>query len=345
MKVVHWSPELKLPSKPRVVALGAFDGLHIGHVKTIQAMRGIAHEHGAEAAVLTFDPSPREFDFTTMTRQPGRRLTPAPEQQYYLHRLGIDLTVVFEFPGEIYRIEPEEFVREVLVRQCRAIHVTASNTHRFGHRGRGDLRLLRQLGAQYGFGVETVSSLTVGGERVSSTRIRNLLFEGRVHEAGALLGRPYAIYSPVVPGAGRGTKLGFPTANLQIPPEKVLPRDGVYAGLCGKVRGSDYEAIEDPLPAAINVGLAPTVRGDERIVEVHVVGQQCDFENASIKVEFLRWLRGEQKFESADALVAQIGRDVVRTADVVEEFEDEKLQAFEQFCTTDYVVRRGGHDG
>ncbi|MEA3402206.1 MAG: riboflavin biosynthesis protein RibF [Armatimonadota bacterium] len=336
---MHWSPGLHFPTRPRAVALGAFDGLHLGHARTIQVMRSFAHRSGAEATVLTFNPSPREFEHGQ--RQPGRRLTPVDEQIYYLRRLGIDTVVLFEFPGRIHAVEPEEFVRDILVRQLSVVHVTGSRTHRFGRGGRGDLQMLHELGAEYGFGVETVSPVTLGGQRVSSTRIRDLLAECKVHQAGALLGRPYAICAPVVAGAGLGTNLGFPTANLRLPREKVLPGDGVYAGLSGKVRGGDYQAVEQPRPAAINVGLAPTVRGDERLVEVHLTGEQCDLRDSCIKVEFLRWLRDEEEFEDTEELSAQIGRDVERTAELAGRPMPEELLRFNDFCTSEYVIRRG----
>lgn len=340
MKTVRWSPDLELPDTPRVVALGAFDGVHLGHAKTIQAMRSIAHQREAEAAILTFDPSPREF--SDGERRAGRRLTTRDEQLYYLRKLGVDLTVVFEFPGGIHLVEPEDFVRRILVEQVNAIHVTASRTHRFGHRGKGDIDLLRSLGAEHGFEVEIVRPLIIGDDRVSSTRIRSLLNEGKVHEAGALLGRPYAIYAPVVSGQGLGSKLGYPTANMSIPPEKILPHDGVYAGLCGQVHEGDYSIVAQPRPAAINVGLAPTVRGDERIVEAHMVEEQCDLRDATIKVEFLRWIRGEQRFESTRALTEQIGRDVDEVMETTADPQGEELEQFARVCATDYVVRRPG---
>ncbi|MFW5867694.1 MAG: riboflavin kinase, partial [Armatimonadota bacterium] len=160
------------------------------------------------------------------------------------------------------------------------------------------------------------------------------------HEAGALLGRPYAIYAPVVDGRGVGASLGYPTANLKIPTEKILPHDGVFAGLCGQVREGDFQSIQQPRPAAINVGLAPTLRGDERIVEVHLVGEQCDLRGTTIKVEFLRWLREEREFEDTDALTEQIGRDVEEVAQVAGQAQGEELEQFDRFCATDYVVRR-----
>lgn len=340
MRQLQWSPELELPKVPRVVALGAFDGVHLGHAQTIQAMRSLAHQDRVEAAILTFDPSPREF--LNGVRQPGRRLTTRDEQFFYLRRLGVDLVIVFEFPGEIHTVEPEDFIRDVLVGQVNAIEVTASETHRFGHKGRGDVEMLRRFGSELGFGVEILRPLLLGGERVSSTRIRNLLDAGEVTEAGALLGRPYAIYAPVVSGRGVGSELGFPTANLSIAPEKILPHDGVYAGLAGAVREGDFSAIEQPRAAAINVGVAPTVREGERIVEVHLVGEQCDLRGAALKVEFLRWLREEQRFDSLYALRQQIRADVEQVRETAEEPPAEAFSEFDRVCATDYVVRRPG---
>ena len=338
MRLVEWSPDLVLPDRQRVTALGAFDGVHLGHVKTIRTMRGIASEHDAQATVLTFDPGPREFkDGVHMA---GRRLTPLDEQLFYLRRLGVDLVIVFDFSGEIREVEPQDFVHDILVGQFRAVHVVAGPTHRFGRRGSGDIELLRTMGAQLGYGVEIVHPVMVNGDRVSSTRVRDLLDQGSVHEAGALLGRPYAINAPVVSGRGMGTEIGYPTANLRLPPEKILPRDGVYAGLCGMIRPDDYEAMEQTRAAAINIGLAPTLRGDERVVEVHVVGEQCDLEGRSLKVEFLRWLRGEQEFESIKALSEQIGHDAKEAASIAGSRPGDELREFDRLCISNHRIRR-----
>lgn len=338
MKHVEWCRELKLPDRPRVIALGAFDGVHLGHAKTIRAMRVLAREREAEATILTFNPGPREFK--DGARIAGRRLTPIDEQLYYLRRLGADLTVVFEFPGKIHTVEPEDFVREILVGQFHAVHVVAGVTHRFGRHGSGDIDMLRALGHELGFGVDILHPVMIAGERVSSTRIRELLDEGRVHEAGALLGRPYSINAPVVSGRGVGGEIGYPTANLRIAAEKILPRDGVYAALCARVRGGDYERMEQTRAAAVNVGLAPTVRGDERVVEVHVIGEQCDLQDSLLKVEFLRRLRDEQQFEDIKQLSLQIGEDTQRAAEIAGAEIDEQMETFERFCATDHVIVR-----
>ncbi len=343
MMRVEWSPDLEMPDRPRVAALGAFDGLHLGHARTIQKMRSIARERAAEATVLTFDPSPREFE--EGVRQPGQRLTPLDEQMYHLRRLGVDLAVVFDYPGRIHAVEPEDFVRRVLVGQLGVVHLTAGGTHHFGRGGRGDLALLQELGVELGFGVEVVEPLTIGGERVSSTRIRHLLSEGQVRRAGALLGRPYAIYASVVSGRGLGSEIGYPTANLRIPSEKTLPRDGVYAGLCTAVRGGDCEALEQPRAAAINVGLAPTVQRATRVVEVHIVGEDCDLQGACVRTQFLRWLRAERRFDDLDALREQIARDARQALREAASRPRAEMRRFDQFCVSEDAGRRGGCPG
>ncbi len=313
MNELTWTPELELEDTPRVVALGAFDGVHLGHQSTITRVRRLARERNAESTVLTFDPSPREF--VDGVRQTGRRLTTRPEQMCRLREIGVDTTVVIEFPGQIRTIEPEDFVRDVLVGQLRATCVCASESHRFGRNGAGDLSLLQKLAERYGFEVVVVTPVDIHDHRISSTLIRELLSHGNVNRAGALLGRPYSIVADVVSGQGLGTGLGFPTANLRIPSEKLVPHHGVYAGVAGKATG-ECQVIEQPRPAAINVGTAPTVGRHSRVVEVHLVGVQCDLTGAAINVQFLRWLRPEQAFADRGALIEQITRDVAECGTV-----------------------------
>jgi riboflavin kinase/FMN adenylyltransferase len=307
-----------LGSAPHAVAVGAFDGVHLGHASILRQVRDEARERGVAAAVVTFDPVPRELE--DGARQPHRRLTPVDEHLCLLEGLGMDIALVLEFPGAIQSMSPEAFVSEVLLDDLNAVCVYASESHRFGAGGRGDVDLLRRLGAELGFEVKIVPPLMVGGQRVSSTRVRELLSQGRVDKAAALLGRPYALYARVVAGHGRGADLGFPTANLCIPEEKTLPRDGVYAGVAGTVT-TDYGPLERPWPAAINIGTAPTFARGERTVEVHICeakagasgaggSAHADLLDACLKVEFLRWLRTERRFETERALADQIAQDV-----------------------------------
>ncbi len=309
-----WSPQLELPDRPRVVALGAFDGVHRGHQTTLEQVRLIARERDAEATVLTFDPGPREF--VAGIRQPGTRLTTRAEQMCQLRQLDLDLALVIDFPGLIADLSPEHFVRDVLVAQLRVTCVCASASHQFGRDGSGDLKLLRRLGRRYGFEVLVIEPAMVGGSRISSTVIRALLSRGEVAHAATLLGRPYALVAEVVSGQGLGASLGFPTANLRTPPEKLVPADGVYAGVAGRAVGP-CAAVTEPFAAAISVGLAPTVERNTRVVEAHLIGAEGDFVGDTLTVQFVEWLRAEETFADHDELVAQIRLDVAQCAEEV----------------------------
>jgi riboflavin kinase/FMN adenylyltransferase len=292
-----------------VVALGAFDGVHRGHQSALEQVRRLARERNAEATVLTFDPGPREF--VAGIRQPGTRLTTRAEQMCRLRQLGLELALVIQFPGLVSDLSPEHFVRDVLVGQLRATCVCAGESHRFGRDGDGDLKLLQRLGRRYGFGVVVIDPVVVGGSRISSTVIRALLSRSEVAHAATLLGRPYALVADVVSGQGMGASLGFPTANLRTPPEKLLPADGVYAGVAGRAVGP-CALMSDAYPAAINVGTAPTLERNNRVVEAHLIGAEGDFVGATLRVQFVGWLRAEESFADRDALIAQIRRDVAQ---------------------------------
>ncbi len=299
----------------RVVAVGAFDGVHLGHARILSQARREARQRGVEVAAMTFDPSPRELK--DGVRQPGRRLTPVQEQLCLFEDLGLDLAVVLKFPGTIREMPPESFVSEVLIGKLNAVCLYASESHRFGAGRRGDIRLLGELARRFGVDLVAPRPQMVNDRRVSSTWVRELLAEGRVSEARELLGRPYAAFGEVMQGRGVGRLLGFPTANVRIPPEKFVPRDGVYAGVAARVT-ADYTAIEQPRPAAINIGTAPTFGRGQRVIEAHVIGPQTDLAGASLKLEFLSWLRAEQRFADEGALVRQIEEDVARAQALAE---------------------------
>ncbi len=309
MREVTWHPQLELSDTPRVVALGAFDGVHRGHQSTLEQVRKLAEERNAESTVLTFDPGPREF--VAGIRQPCTRLTTRAEQMCRLRQLELDLALVIEFPGMIRDLSPEHFIRDVLVGQLRATCVCASASHQFGRDGTGDLKLLCRLGRRYGFEVVVIDPVVVGGSRISSTVIRALLSRGDVAHAATLLGRPYALVADVVSGQGLGTSLGFPTANLRTAAEKLVPADGVYSGVAGEAVGP-CAAITEPFPAAISVGMAPTVGRNTRVVEAHLIGAEGDLVGTTLTVQFLGWLRSEEAFADRDALVDQIRRDVAQ---------------------------------
>jgi len=273
----------KLERKPRAVALGTFDGVHLGHRRVIEA----ALAAGPTPTVVTFDPHPR------------RVLGYAVEQLCSLERrlelfadLGVEDTLVVEFTLDTQRIEAEDFAEQYL-REIGAGPVVAGEDFRFGHRRRGDLDLLRRLG----FDVRPVPLL----EGVSSSAIRHLLHEGRVDAAAALLGRPPEVDGTVVEGDARGGTLGFPTANVAADPLLLVPLHGIYAGFAAGHR------------AAISIGTNPHYGGDELRIEAFLLGFAGDLYGKRLVVELWQRLRDEEVFDSERALIDQIARDVDAT--------------------------------
>jgi riboflavin kinase / FMN adenylyltransferase len=267
----------------RAVAIGTFDGVHLGHRKVIEE----AIASGDRPTVVTFDPHPR------------RVLGYAVEQVATLERrlellseLGVDETLVIEFTLETQRIEAEDFAERYL-QAVGAEVVVAGEDFRFGHRRRGDLALLAELG----FEVRPVALL----EGVSSSEIRHLLHEGEVARAARLLGRPPEVEGTVVEGDARGGTLGFPTANVAADPTLLVPLHGIYAGFAGGHR------------AAISIGTNPHYGGDELRIEAFLLGFAGDLYGKRLIVELWERLRDEQVFESEQALVEQIARDVEAT--------------------------------
>jgi len=288
----------------RVVTLGAFDGVHRGHRRLLEVASEAARETGAEVSVLTFEPTPAEV-FGRLGR-PDIRLTLPEERRNLLASLGVDTLVVAKFDETLREMLPEDFAREVLVKCMRAAVVVASETHTFGRGASGDIATLSRLGCDFGFQVRVLPLLESNGQPVSSTRIRELLWAGRVEEANGLLGRMYSCRGKVVKGRGRGATLGFPTANLRVSPPKLVPGEGVYAGLV------TLDGTGDDLPAAIVVGPSPTFRDhdDVRYLEAHVLDFAGEAVGSEITVRFGRFLRAQERFARREDLVRQIATDV-----------------------------------
>lgn len=284
-----------------VVALGNFDGVHLGHRAVLGRALEEGKARGMRVVVATFDPHPRAV------LRPGEApplLTPLPMRRRLLLDLGVDEVRVIRFDRRLSLKSPEEFVREVLVGELGASVVVVGENFRFGHRAAGDFgdleRLMRSFGGE-AVGVP-VRGLD-GGQEVSSTRIRRLVLEGRVEEALRLLGRPHAVCGRVVEGERRGRKIGFPTANL-LPEEGVaVPGRGVYACV--------VRVGEERYAACTNVGVAPTFGGrSESLIEAHLLDFEGDLYGREIEVGFLRRIRGEKKFSGVEELQEQIRRDL-----------------------------------
>ncbi len=299
--------------RPLCLALGVFDGVHLGHQAVVSAAVRIAKRRGLVPGVLTFEPHP---DAVINPMGPPLLLTTTEEKLGLLRGLGAELSIVARFDGPLARMPAERFVEETLVHRLRAQCVVVGEKWRFGAGGRGTPRLLQKLEDVLGFGVTMVPSVVVKGRKVSSTRIRDLLMRGRVPAANELLGRPYGLSGGVVAGDGVGGKLGFPTANLDVPETKLVPGDGVYAGRAGqrKLR-----------PAVAYIGSRPTFGGSEdRRVEVHVLepGRRVDLVGRVLRAELVARLRRDRNFPSPSALAEQIQWDCGRAREILVSLHD-----------------------
>jgi riboflavin kinase/FMN adenylyltransferase len=300
--VIHY-PEDARPSrwKAPVLALGNFDGLHRGHRKILERVCRVGAEHAATPVVMTFDPHPPRV--VRPDKAPRLLMTKAQKLEA-LADAGVQGTAIVRFTPELSRWDPESFVRIVLVEWLRVSEVWVGANFLFGHDRAGNFSMLRALGARYGFRAEKIDPVRYKDFVVSSTRIRRLISEGRVDEAGALLGHQYFIDGHVVHGDHRGRALGFPTANLCTENE-LLPPDGVYA-TTARIGAVVY-------PSVTNIGTRPTVDSSGRTtVETHLFNVDRDLYGAAVRVGFVQRLRDERAFESLDALRAQIGADCRR---------------------------------
>ena len=281
-----------------VLALGNFDGLHRGHAKIIDCVRRRADERGWTASALTFDPHPPRV---VRPEKAPRLLMTKAQRLDALAQAGMHGVAVVRFTWELSRWEPERFVHTVLVEWLRVTEVWVGANFLFGRDRSGNFSLLRALGARYGFRAEKIDPVRYKEFVVSSTRIRRLISEGRVDEAGALLGHHYFIDGTVMRGEGRGAPQGFPTANLGTDNE-LLPPHGVYASTA-TIDGVIH-------PSVTNVGVRPTFGdGGPTVVETHLFNFRRSMYEARLRLAFIKRLRDERAFPTADALVAQIAMD------------------------------------
>lgn len=302
MDIIHFPddpPPLRW-TRP-VLALGNFDGLHRGHRKILDRVSRVAGERGATAVVMTFDPHPSRV--LRADKAPPLLMTKAQKLDAFAEA-GLQGAAIVRFTFELSRWDPETFVQTVLVDWLRVSEVWVGANFLFGHDRTGNFSRLRLLGARYGFKAEKIDPVRYKDFVVSSTRIRRLVSEGRVDEAGALLGHQYSIEGHVVRGDQRGRTIGFPTANLCTENELLPPR-GVYATTAtihGIVR-----------PSVTNVGVRPTVDDSGKTtIETHVFDVNVDLYGASVRVGFVQRIRDERAFESVDLLKAQIAADCSR---------------------------------
>lgn len=303
MKTLVGLDALVPPGEGSVVAIGTFDGVHVGHRTLIDSAVARARAAQKHAAVVTWDRHP----LVTLRPDAVPPLLTTPERKVELFsETGIDLLVVLPFDVDLSRMSPERFVREVLVEGLGATAVLVGANWRFGHKAAGDLQLLQNLGERLDFEATGLDLAEVDGAPVSATRVRAAVAEGDMSLAAALLGRPFDVDGMVLRGDRRGTKLGYPTANLALDDSLAHPPRGVYGGRA-RAFGRWYAA-------ATNVGVNPTFGGDPDSspwrVEAYLLDFSGDLYDQVIRVEFQERLRDEEKFDSVDALVAQMAEDV-----------------------------------
>jgi riboflavin kinase/FMN adenylyltransferase len=289
-----------------VACIGAFDGLHLGHRALLGHAVARAHALGATPVALSFEPLPREV----FARPVPPRLMLPRQKVAALWELGIGLVGLLRFDAAFRALSAEAFVRKVLVHRLSVREVWVGPGFRFGHQRGGTLSTLRRIGEAEGFEAGEIAPVFVDGERVSSTRLRELLQVGDFEAAAKLLGRPYAIAGTVVRGAQLGRKLGFPTANLRFP--KVPPLSGIFAV---RVHGVG----ERPRPGVASFGTRPTVDGQEPLLEAHLFDFDGDLYGRCIEVEFVARLREERRFDDLPALVEQMKRDAAQARAVLDE--------------------------
>lgn len=295
---------------PTAVALGNFDGVHRGHRQVIQPVlkdrSWTAANQRIHSTVVTFCPHPQEF----FAEQRRPLLTPLNEKIAQLQQMGLEQLVLLPFNRELASLTPEQFVEEILVKQLKATEISIGSDFCFGHRRSGTSKDLQAIAARYGIGVTIAPLELLNGERISSSAIRQALLQGDLQQANRLLGRPYTLVGPVVRGQQLGRTIGFPTANLNIPSEKFIPRQGVYAVQVQVY--ADPEAAAAPtraLPGVMNIGYRPTIEGTQQTIEVHLLEWSGDLYGQTLIVNLEAFLRPEQKFASLDDLKAQIQAD------------------------------------
>lgn len=296
-----------------VVTVGTFDGVHRGHQAILRYLIDRAERQNGLSTVVSFDPHPREV----VHNESVPLLTTVEERAKLLEESGLDRFVVIPFTQSFAQLGPEAYVEEILLGHVGLKEIMIGYDHRFGRNREGDKALLERLGQAHGFTVDVIPPQEVDHDVVSSSRVRELLAdEGDIQRATEMLGHPFSLAGTVERGEGRGRKLGFPTANLSLHDErKLVPQIGVYAT---RVQVGDTRPLYGGM---MNIGRRPTFDGMDVTVEVHLLDFEGNLYGEAMRVEFLQRLRDEQKFDSPDALVAQLSRDQEHCRTVLDTIE------------------------
>ena len=306
----------QLPAfKNAIITTGAFDGVHIGHQEIISRMKQIAQEIKGETVIVTFHPHPRKV----ISSIPGeiKQLTSLEERIELLTQSGIDHLVVVNFDYAFSNLSADEYIKAFLFDHFHPHTILVGYDHRFGNGRNGNFELLQKFGSALGFKVEQIHEKIISDEIVSSTHIRNYILEHQIEKANALLGYPYLFDGFVVRGNQIGRTIGFPTANLHINnEEKIIPSNGVYAvKVKGKCLGNTiYNGM-------MNIGIRPTVDGQKKVIEVHILDFDQDIYEQNLTVMVYEYIRGEVKFDGLEALKAQLAKDKITAAAILKKYK------------------------
>ncbi|MDP2891870.1 MAG: bifunctional riboflavin kinase/FAD synthetase [Bacillota bacterium] len=303
MMIISMHEAEKLKNEAVAVAIGMFDGVHLGHRKLMDVLKQSAQKSGCKTLVYTFINHPEEILFN----QPPKYIDTLEEKAAKLETLGIEYLAAVVFTREMAAMPPREFILSLL-RAFRVKHIVAGYDFRFGDGGRGHAGDLEIFGSEMGFDSHIVPAVVSDGKIISSSRIRELIAGGHMEEANDILGWKYAITGSISQGKRIGSEMGFPTANLEFEASKILPASGVYF--------SAAELDEKIFPAITNIGVNPTVSADGKVgIESHIIGYSGDIYGKRIKLYFLKKHRNERKFDNRDELARQIARDVKKAMD------------------------------
>lgn len=300
MKIFYGTEQLSLYSKA-VITIGTFDGVHQGHKKILQSVVSAAKEIGGTSVLITFNPHPRKLIFPN---EPLKLLSTIEERLALVEDAGIDIAVVVPFTMEFAAMSADNYIRNFIVKIFKPSLIIIGYDHHFGHDRTGDITMLRRYSEQYEFEVREISAQLISEAAVSSTQVRKAIIAGSVELARQMLGETYSISGMVVKGSQRGRTIRFPTANIELPDEdKLVPKQGVYA-VQVLVGNQVFDAM-------LNIGLNPTVTADaEQKIEVHIFDFDQDIYGQTVFISFVSRLRDEFKFESLEALKAQLAEDM-----------------------------------
>ncbi len=300
--------------KNAVITTGAFDGVHLGHHEIINRMKSIAQKVNGETIIITFQPHPRKV----ISSIPGeiKQLTSLEERIILLEQMGVDHLVVVNFNYAFSNLTAHQYIKEFLFDHFHPHTILVGYDHRFGNGRTGNFELLEKMGATLGFITEEINEKWIDGEIVSSTQIRNYIQEHEIEKANILLGYPYPFEGFVVRGNQIGRTLGFPTANLHINnEEKLIPSNGVYAV---KVKGKCLE--NTTYHGMMNIGIRPTVDGQKKVIEVHILDFDQDIYEQDLTVLVYEYIRGEIKFNNLEALKDQLALDKIKAAQILKKY-------------------------